>query len=85
VKTFNIKTNDEGLEFAYSEGNKGWELCKWMDNGSYNLVIAFFDRDSEGYNMRTVGNRFFEHEGAFKAAMRAMRMLEVIHEMEEQA
>ena len=83
VTNISITMHDKKMEFAFSETNQKWELCKWLDDDSHKIVIAFFDRDSEGYDMRTVGARFFEHDGAYVAANRAMKLLKVIHEIEE--
>jgi hypothetical protein len=84
-KKFSIKTHSSGIEFAFGETNQKWALYKWLDDDSSKIVIAFFDSTSDGYNMRTVGNRFFEYDGAFLAAKRAMQMLVAIWEMEEEA
>jgi len=81
MKDFAIEFRD-GLEFGWSEGNQKWELCQIMDMGG-KIVIAFFDSNSEGYDMRTVGARFFEHDGAFHAGKMAMKWLELLHELED--
>ena len=61
------------LEFQWSDVNERYELVKW--EGSSCFVIAFFEKHKEGYDMRTVGNRFFEHEGAFLIAKHALCFL----------
>lgn len=69
------------IEFTYSSLNKSYELIKHCPNdpeSPYIIVIAFFEKDSEGYNMRTVGNRFFLDEEAFIVGKHAMMFLNEI-------
>lgn len=75
-----FKITDADMEFAYSETNKKWELCKWFDDKT-KYVVAFFDKGSEGYDMRTVGMRFFEHD-SWNIAKRGMKFLAVLFEEE---
>jgi len=54
-----MRIND--IEFRYCETNKLWELIQWFvnDNGKeYCIVLSFYRKYKEGYNMETVGNRF---------------------------
>lgn len=48
------------IEFCWSETNKKYQLVKRDQEGKTLYVIAFFDRHEEGYDMRTVGSRFFK-------------------------
>lgn len=41
------------------------EIVRWFFEGEirkYNLTLAFFERDAEGYNLRFVGERVFDPE-----------------------
>ncbi len=56
------------VEFRWSEFNKKYELVKWYkDSNDKELcyVVAFFDETKEGYDLRTVGDRFFEDKDAW--------------------
>lgn len=56
-----IEVRQGMIEFKWSDLNKKWELCQWFepeDRKPYKIVICFFDETSDGYDMRTVGNRF---------------------------
>ena len=76
-----LKITDGECIFEYSEINKAWELCAITENGG-KYVIAFFRNDSEGYYMKTVGNRFFGHD-AFNIAKTAINMLNELFDAEE--
>ena len=78
MNDFRFRIND--IEFKWSDINKSWELCAWT--GDAKIVIAFFDEDREGYDMQTVGNRFFEFD-AFEAGRIAMTFLEAKFKIEE--
>jgi hypothetical protein len=45
-------------------------------------VIAFFDKDKECYNMRTIGDRFFEDKDAWVVGKYALGFLNEIFEIE---
>jgi hypothetical protein len=47
-------------------------------------VIAFFDKDKECYNMRTVGDRFFEDKDAFVVAKYGLEFLNAIYYIEKE-
>ena len=68
------------IEFLWSKTNNKYELVKWnkppYDNTSY--VLAFFDETKEGYDMRTVGNRFFEDKDAWVVGKHAIEFLNAI-------
>ena len=66
------------IEFRWSSINKKYELVKWYTNdggGEYCYVIAFFDETKEGYDMRTIGNRFFEDKDAWFVGKHAIAFL----------
>jgi hypothetical protein len=46
-------------------------------------VIAFFDKDKECYNMRTVGDRFFEDKDAFVVGKYGLEFLNAIFEIKK--
>jgi hypothetical protein len=47
-------------------------------------VIAFFDKNREGYyDLRTIGNRFFEDKDAFIVGKHAIEFLNAIFEIEK--
>jgi hypothetical protein len=74
------------IEFRYSQLNKKYELVRFYRDGEdkeYCYVIAFFDKDKEGYNMTTVGNRFFEDKDAWVVAKHAMNFLNEIFMIEQ--
>jgi hypothetical protein len=66
------------VEFRWSEFNKKYELVKWYkDSNDKELcyVVAFFDETKEGYDMRTVGDRFFEDKDAWFVGKHALAFL----------
>ena len=76
------------IEFRWSTYNKKHELVKWyQSNGSEQencYVIAFFDKDKEGYDMRTIGDRFFEHKDAWVVGKYALEFLNAIFDIEKE-
>ena len=73
------------VEFRYSELNKKHELVKWYkhdkDDKEFCYVLAFFDEDKDGYyDLRTVGNRFFEDKDAFIVGKHAIEFLNAMAE-----
>jgi hypothetical protein len=74
------------IEFRWSTYNKKHELVKWyQSNGSGQencYVVAFFDKDKEGYSMRTIGDRFFEDKDAWVVGKFALGFLNEIFEIE---
>ena len=77
------------IEFRWSKYNNKYELVKWntptedsffKDPTCY--VIAFFDKDKEGYDMRTIGDRFFEDKDAWVVGKYALGFLNEIFEIE---
>jgi hypothetical protein len=65
------------IEFRWSKVNNKYELVKWRQNtiSETCYVIAFFDKDKEGYDMRTVGDRFFEDKDAWFVGKHALAFL----------
>jgi len=66
------------VEFRWSEFNKKHELVRWYkDSNDKELcyVVAFFDETKEGYDMRTVGDRFFEDKDSFIVGKHAIEFL----------
>ena len=75
------------IEFRWSKFNKKYELVKWYKNdndGENCYVVAFFDKDKEGYDMRTIGNRFFDDKDAWVVGKFALGFLNEIFEIERQ-
>lgn len=74
------------IEFRWGGGNKKWELIRWLKNGgkAYCIVIAFFNKHKEGYDMRTVGNRFFADKNAWIVAKHGMTFLDACFDEEEE-
>jgi hypothetical protein len=75
------------IEFRWSKCNNKYELVKWyQSNGSGQencYTIAFFDKTKEGYDMRTIGNRFFEHKEAWVVGKYALEFLNAIFQIEQ--
>jgi hypothetical protein len=77
------------IEFRYSDTNKCHELVKWHAPVDTHFtptcfVIAFFDKGKEGYNMRTIGDRFFLDKDAWLVGKHAMAFLADVFEGERQ-
>lgn len=71
------------IAFMWGEFNKKWELVSWHENNTTNHVVAFFEKHKEGYDMRTVGNRFFEDEDSWIVAKHAMAFLTELFDKEQ--
>ena len=75
------------IEFRWSKCNNKYELVKWyQSNGSGQencYVIAFFDKDKEYYNMRTIGAGFFEDKDAWVVGKYALEFLNAIFQIEQ--
>jgi hypothetical protein len=78
------------IEFRWSETNKKYELVKWCkskvdgcEERDYCYVVAFFDKDKEGYNMRTISSRFFEDKDAFVVGKYAIEFLNETFKIEK--
>jgi hypothetical protein len=79
------------IEFRWSTYNKKHELVKWYktkvdgcEERNYCYVIAFFDEHKEGYDMRTVGSRFFEDKDAWVVGKHAIEFLNAMFAVERE-
>lgn len=63
------------IGFRWGEMNQKYELVSYHDNGTTHHVIAFFERHKEGYDMHTVGDRFFQDNDAWAMGKCAMIFL----------
>ncbi len=72
------------IEFRWSTYNNKHELVKWykVEERNYCYVIALFDKDNEGYNLKTIGDRFFEDKDAWVVGKHAIEFLNAIFEIE---
>ena len=52
----------DNLEFRYSGTNEKYELVRWIDSDpkEYCIVIAFFNKESEGCSIEFIGGRPFD-------------------------
>jgi hypothetical protein len=78
------------IQFRWSTCNKKYELVKWYkaevdgcEEREYCYVVAFFDKGKEGYDMRTIGDRFFEDKDAWVVGKYALGFLNAIFEIEK--
>ncbi len=75
------------VEFRWSKFNNKYELVRWYkDNNDkeFCYVVAFFDETKEGdYDLRTVGNRFFEDKDAWIVGKYGLEFLNAIFEIEK--
>ena len=82
------------IEFRWSETNNKYELVQWYkspqikETGTYEIkdyccVVAFFDKGKEGYDMRTVGDRFFSDKDAWVVGKHAIQFLNAIFQIEK--
>jgi hypothetical protein len=73
------------IEFRWSKCNNKYELVRWRQNTNSETcyVIAFFDKDKEGYDMRTIGDRFFEDKDAWVVGKYGLEFLNAIFEIEK--
>jgi hypothetical protein len=74
------------VEFRWSKVNNKYELVKWFtrDSGDSCYVVAFFNKHTEGYDMETVGDRFFEDKDAWVVGKYGLEFLNAIFEIEKQ-
>jgi len=70
------------IEFKWDDTNNSHELVKFKDELCY--VVAFFTKGKEGYDMETVGERFFEDPDAWLVGKHAMAFLNECFEDEEE-
>jgi hypothetical protein len=78
------------IEFRWSTYNKKYELIRWYkaevdgcEERNYCYVVALFDKTKEGYDMRTIGDRFFEDKDAWVVGKHAIEFLNSIFEIEK--
>ena len=78
------------IEFRWSKCNNKYELVRWYKaqivgstKEEYCYVVAFFDKDKEGYSMRTIGDRFFEDKNAWVVGKYSLEFLNAIFEIEK--
>ena len=77
------------IEFRWSDCNNKYELVSYRkyyaekEMKEYCYAIAFFDKDKEGYDMKTIGTRFFEDKDAWVVAKHAMNFLNEIFMIEQ--
>jgi hypothetical protein len=74
------------IEFRWSDLNKKYELVSWWKDCNHKehcCVVAFFDKDKEGYNLRTIGDRFFEDKDAWVVGKYALEFLNAIFQIEK--
>jgi hypothetical protein len=74
------------VEFRCCQIDKKYELVKWQKCNEKDscYVIAFFDKTNEGYDMRTVGDRFFDDHDAWIVGKHAIAFLKDTLEEEEE-
>lgn len=77
----NIRLGNFGVR--WSSFNMGYEFVRYEGNTESHYVIAFYRETSEGYDLRTVGDRFWQHgtdsmilAGAFMETLTKYKMLE---------
>ena len=73
------------IEFRWNTYNNKQELVKWykVAERNYCYVVAFFDKTNSGWDMRTVGDRFFEDKDAFVVGKYGLEFLNKIFEIEK--
>jgi len=79
------------IQFRWSTCNKKYELVKWYlaevdgcEEREYCYVVAFFDEHKEGWDMRTVGDRFFEDKDAWVVGKHAIEFLNAMFAVERE-
>jgi hypothetical protein len=72
------------IEFRWCKLNNKYELVRWQEceGKEYCYVVAFFDKDKEGYDMRTIGDRFFEDKDAWVVGKYGLEFLNEVFEIE---
>jgi len=74
------------VEFRWSPVNNKYELVSWYKDCNHKelcYVIAFFIKNKEGYDMKTVGDRFFEDKDAWVVGKCGLAFLNEIFEIEK--
>ena len=68
----------DDIEFRRSSGY--FEIIKWQGETCY--TVAIFERKKEGYDMRTIGDRFFKDHNAWVVGKHAIQFLNDIFDIE---
>lgn len=66
------------VEFRWSKYNNKYELVRWYEDSidkEMCYTIAVFDQNKDGYDMRTIGDRFFEDKDAWIVGKHALAFL----------
>ena len=74
------------VEFRWCKFNEKYELVKWYKNniGGINCyTLALFEKGKEGWDMRTIGDRFFEDKDAWVVGKSAMSFLQDTFQIEK--
>jgi hypothetical protein len=76
------------LEFRYGDDTRPPEIIRWHENeqGKYLYTLLFYEKGSEGYDIRFVGARPLEYENTEKlwALMKyGNRVLDALFRLEE--
>jgi hypothetical protein len=75
------------VEFRWCKFNNKYELVKWDksvdDDKEYCYTLALFDKGKEGYDMRTIGDRFFEDKDAWVVGKYGLEFLNAIFQIEQ--
>lgn len=70
------------IEFRCGPPNDKPKLIRWHKPRRC-AVIAFFEKGSEGYDMLTVGERFFKDENAWIVGKHALAFLNAVFAHED--
>ena len=64
--------------------NQNPEIVKWDANFEHCYVLAIFDQDKEGYNLRFIGSSPFseDHEDFMRLAQLAQTILDSLYRMD---
>ena len=74
------------VEFRWSKYNNKYELVRWYEDSidkEMCYTIAVFDQNKDGYDMRTIGNRFFEDKDAWVVGKYGLEVLNAIFQIEQ--
>jgi len=64
--------------------NQKYELVKYWGDSEHHHVVAFFEKHKEGYDLRTIGERFFEDHDAWVVGKHALAFLNAIYQEEKE-
>lgn len=72
------------IEFRYSKSNEKHELVQWLPpDERICIVIAFFVKHKEGYDMKIINDRFFQDDHAWIVGKHAFAFLNATFEVEK--